>query len=714
MLKKMVLWLLAGCLVLGVVTGCSDDENWDELEDEAVEQEADEQEADEQEQQNEGNKPRKFSMSVSRSSGTMSITRPTPGGTLPDTSDEPAWTIFIYMCATDLESEDGMATADLAEMVAAGGSDDVRLIVETGGCKRWQGDAVSGTGLQRFVIQNGSINEVGSVPAVSMGKSGTLADFLTWGVANYPSERMGVVLWNHGGGSITGVCFDEEFNDDALTLTEVDKAFKKTFATMGGKFEFIGFDACLMATVETANVTASYANYQYGSEELESGTGWDYEAVVSYLAEHPEADGAALGKVVCDSYQASCVEEEDAAIATFSIIDLARIDDLMVSFNEYAHELYEVTDDASLRGQVTRAVTEADNYGGNNRAEGYTNMVDLGGVIEAGSSYTDASRDAQKALDKAVVTHVEGETHEGASGLSIYYPLKVQEANELSTFEDVCVSPYYLSFVDRTTQEGAGIDDYDDDTWFEDDFWEWGGGDDDTYWDFLDGYDQTGESEYITFAVEPEIDEDGIFWFQLDQNGINNAVSVCAYVYELSEDGSDFIELGETADVDGSWDDGAFYDGFDGYWLSLPDGQNLATYIVDMTDDYVVYTSPILLNGIETNLRMRQYFDSKDVVVEGTWDGISASGAAAREVVKLVKGDVIEPVYDAYGVEDEEMSQYLGDPYTVRGTTDVDYQELQGSEYDYSFCIDDIYGDYLMTDYETFYIEDDGSISFAY
>ena len=42
--------------------------------------------------------------------------------------------------------------------------------------------------------------------------------------------------------------------------------------TMTDKFEFVGMDACLMGTVEMANIAASYARYMYGSEEMDGIT----------------------------------------------------------------------------------------------------------------------------------------------------------------------------------------------------------------------------------------------------------------------------------------------------------------------------------------------------------------------------------------------------------------------------------------------------------
>ena len=117
-----------------------------------------------------------------------------------------------------------------------------------------------------------------------------------------------------------------------------------------------------------------------------------------------------------------------------------------------------------------------------------------------------------------------------------------------------------------------------------------------------------------------------------------------AYVYTLTEDGEGYIEIGETYDLEADWDEGYFADAFDGYWLSLPDGQNLATYIVDTTDDYIIYSSPILLNDEETNLRIRQTYDGA-ITVEGAWDGIGNNGISSRNIVKIGTGDTIIPVY---------------------------------------------------------------------
>lgn len=659
-----------------------------------------------------------LSMSVDRATGRLDISRPVRSEEW--SADEAGtWTIFVYLCGTDLESEYGMASGDLMEMLDAAGSDDICFVVETGGAYEWYDDGVDGNRRQRFLIRNGEMYLVDEGADLNMGQSGALADFLQWGLAEWPAERMGLVLWDHGGGSVAGVCFDERYDYDSLSLREIDDALLQ--ACGGMTFEFIGFDACLMGTLETANILASYARYMYGSEETEPGSGWDYTEIGDYLAAHPGADGAELGRVVCDSYLAACRAEDDDDLATLSVVDLSRLDTLLVSFNAFAESMYGAGSDSEALASMIRGIERADNFGGNNKSEGYTNMVDLGGLLSACADWTEGADAALAALRDAVIYSVSGATHRGVSGLSLYYPLSVQGSQELSVFSDICTSPYYLAFVDEHNRSSVNGGEYNGgwlDEWFydwfgDDDIWYWPPepGAEDGYWDYLDGYEQTGESPLITFEIEPVLDEDGDYWFVLDDEGYDFAADVYGYVYELSPDGEDLIELGETYDIIADWETGFFCDDFDGWWLSLPDGQNLALYIVETAADHIIYTSPVFLNGEETNLRLRQGYDGS-VVIEGAWDGIDEYGAAAREIVKLQSGDSIVPIYYSYSLDDLEEAYYYGAEYTVRGTPEVTYDVMESGDYLFAFCIDDIFGDYYLTDFVMFYVDEYGDIYF--
>lgn len=92
-------------------------------------------------------------MTVNRSSGAMEIIRPA-SQEIP-MADDGSWTIFVYICGSNLESDGGAATLDINEMCSATASDKVRFVIETGGAEQWIIPSRSrehGTVLMRTVI----------------------------------------------------------------------------------------------------------------------------------------------------------------------------------------------------------------------------------------------------------------------------------------------------------------------------------------------------------------------------------------------------------------------------------------------------------------------------------------------------------------------------------------------------------------------------------
>ena len=204
------------------------------------------------------------------SQSTLNINRPKRDETEP-MGKEGTWTVFVYMCGSDLESRAGAASRDIEEMISSSANDNVKFVIETGGSVKWRNGA-SSKKLQRYEISNGKAELVDETANASMGLDTTLSDFLDWGIKNYPAANMGLILWNHGGGSINGVCLDEQFSPDSLLLRELDAALYSVYDKMTEPFEFIGFDACLMSSVEAASLLSTHSNYMIASEETEPGT----------------------------------------------------------------------------------------------------------------------------------------------------------------------------------------------------------------------------------------------------------------------------------------------------------------------------------------------------------------------------------------------------------------------------------------------------------
>ena len=158
---------------------------------------------------------------------------------------------MVYLCATDLESQSGMATADLNEMLYATISDKVNVIVETGGTSGWRNNVISSTTNQRYRVTSKGLELLqDNLGKKSMVDPATLSDFIQYSKAKYPADRYMLVLWDHGGGSLTGYGYDQNFTNDSMTLDEMGTALKNG----GCAFDIVGFDACLMSTLETAMV----------------------------------------------------------------------------------------------------------------------------------------------------------------------------------------------------------------------------------------------------------------------------------------------------------------------------------------------------------------------------------------------------------------------------------------------------------------------------
>ena len=711
-MKKILTLLIAGAMLMGL-SGCgssssSDDGSSSKTDSTASSSQADSSSAESSSESGSGSDKKitkQVSMSVKGTDGKMTISRPenksTPMG------DKGKWTIFVYLCGTDLESSgQGSATGDIQQMMEAESSDNVRFVVQTGGTKKWINEVFSASEAERWIVQNQDMKKVGSVPLKNMGSSENLADFLKWGVKEYASEKMGVIFWDHGGGCIQGACVDELNGGDTLDLMEINSAFADVYEGMTDKFEFIGFDCCLMGTAEVANILASYARYFYGSQETEPGTGWDYTTFTNALVKNPTANGAELGKVIADSFYNECASAQQEKECTLTIVDLSKMDDFVIAFNDFSKKLFESAGN-DLKA-VVKGVTSADNFGGNNKSEGYTNMVDVGGIISQCSKTVDGSA-ALEALKNCIVYNKNGANHSKASGLSVFYPLKVNEPKDLQTFSKVTVSPYYLSIVDMVAK-GFSQNGYSNAALFDSD----GNWDNETATEGDDYFnyasEEGGESKLITFAEKAKLSADGTFGFKLDESGKAYTADVSAVIL-MDLDDDNMVELGQTIDINADWEDtGVVTDQFDGSWLGLPDGQLLAMYVVSSGEEGVVYTSPIFLNGKRTNLRIVRTNES--IVVEGAWDGIDEHGMAAREITKIKEGDKIVPAYFASATDSDKTSELKGKEYTWAKDSAITFNTMPAGDYYYGFCIEDIFGDTLTTDVQVFRIAADGKIQF--
>ena len=66
-------------------------------------------------------------------------------------SDNDSWAVYWYLCGSDLESENGAATADLMEMLEVELPENVSVVIQTGGASSWDNDTVSPNVIGRYL-----------------------------------------------------------------------------------------------------------------------------------------------------------------------------------------------------------------------------------------------------------------------------------------------------------------------------------------------------------------------------------------------------------------------------------------------------------------------------------------------------------------------------------------------------------------------------------
>lgn len=109
-----------------------------------------------------------------------------------------------------------------------------------------------------------------------MGDSATLVSLLKEGTCGeYKADNYALTLWNHGGGSMEGVCFPDD-ETGGLTILDIKNAleeagFGSTNSSKEYKLGLLAFDACLMAGVENAAYLSDYYDIMYASEETTYG-----------------------------------------------------------------------------------------------------------------------------------------------------------------------------------------------------------------------------------------------------------------------------------------------------------------------------------------------------------------------------------------------------------------------------------------------------------
>ena len=627
-------------------------------------------------------------------------------------------TILVYLCGTDLESRSKMATSDLQEMLDADLGDDVNLIVYTGGCKQWQNSVVSSRTNQIWQVKDDGLlcldEDAGSV---SMVKPDTLADFIRYGAKKFPANRMALIFWDHGGGSVSGFGYDEKYaSSGSMDLAEIDQALRDG----GVKFDFVGFDACLMATTETALMLADHADYLIASEETEPGIGWYYTDWLTKLSRNTSMPTVELGREIIDDFVETCARKCPGQATTLSIVDLAEAEaTIPEALSAFSQDTCDMIRDSQY-AKVSNARSGSREFGSSSRID----QVDLAHL--ARNMGTDEGKALAGAIEGAVKYNRTSSNMTNAYGLSIYFPFRKASMVDtaVNTYEQIGMDEEYLRCIQAfasmevsgqavsggtqsplpSLMDLMGGGSYGNADMMAELLGTFLGGDfgsiaglTGSNTGFLSGR-AMDDQQTLAYLTENSFDGGALMWrdgvIALPESQWAMVQSLHANLFY--DDGTGYIDMG----MDNVFD-------FDDYgnllapseltWIAVND-QPVANYHESTFDDGTSYSIlgriPVLYNGDRAELAV----EFTDADPYGSIIGVrrvyknGETETVAKTMETVVDGDVIDFVCDYYSYEGEYLDSYmLGEQLVVDGELTISdvYVDEEYSRMTYLFT--DIY-----------------------
>lgn len=604
------------------------------------------------------------------------------------------YTLMLYMCASDLESECGFATEDLNEIMYGYTAGNLNVIVQTGGTAEWQNTVVADDRCQRYRVTEDGLELVDdSLGMQNMADSATLTDFIRYCSSNYAADHYGLVLWDHGGGVVGGYGYDENFGGDSMSLTEMSRALGDASVHL----DMLGFDACLMANFETCLMAAPYADYLIASEEPEPGCGWYYTDWIGKLSENCGIPPKRYGRQIIDDYITESGWDSPSMYSTLGMFDLQQVTQKLLP------ALSQFSDDAvqQLSAGEYRRISQSRS---NTRAVYQSELDHIDLLDYAQHSQSETADQLEQAISDCVVYYRETENGSGDNGLSILFPYYDLSALDMleEMYQTLGYDDAYPAFLEQfanvmaggqisvsgfsNTQNHAAASEYSGFQWFDADA----------------GYD---ESYYETYSADLSLLEttevDGRWVLELSEEDweiVNDAAMQMFAVYD-----GFYVDMG--LDDYCEFDDyGNLIVEYDQTWVAL-DGQVVPFFHESYTSDgdsfFTCGSVPCVYNGIDAEIVLVWDTEHPSGYAAGVRP-VYTDSVAAKGLYDICDGDTFQVYYDIY---DEDLNYVetmtLDDEiFTVQDSLEVGYAdaaEQLGDTFIY-YVLEDIYNNTYYTD----------------
>lgn len=605
--------------------------------------------------------------------------------------------MMVYMVGSNLESEGGMASLDIMEIAGSGfDEENMDVLICTGGASQWWIDGIPSDECTVFEVTDGTINPVYTLSNKNMADAATLREFINYGYMNYDAGYYDLVLWNHGGGAVLGYGADENYDYDTLSVAEINDALKGTkLVAEGEKFEWIGFDACLMGMLEVADMTADYADYLIASEEVEAGAGWDYGCLKT-LSDGKHFEGEEAADVIITAYSKFYEEQQQyTPDYTLSCLDLSKTDVVVESLEQFVNTAAVELQDGGY-SKIARMRDRTKTFGKVSQ-DSFYDTVDLYDLADKMMHlYPEEAEQVQSAVQEMVVC--QRSNVRDAHGVAVYFPYSNKEYAQMfmAAYSEIGFSETYTSFLTSfsDTLSGAQL----------------------AQWDIAEA--EPVESEETV----------GEYYVQLSGEQTANFGHAKYSVWEQDgEDDETYICWMDSSDVNLS-DDGVLSADFDGKQFFLSDASGelhvcCATEL-ERNEEYAKYAIPIIIERQTEETDGIPHFDYRnayihvkvdeehpDGIIIGVYESMNTDSSLFpdKQVIELQEGDSIMPFIFARNIvfredgsvapfEEWEVSSGTIEYFLLEGELTVTMQDTEpGTKYCFLFNVHDTQGNLYMT-----------------
>jgi hypothetical protein len=505
----------------------------------------------------------------------------------------------------------------------------------------------------------------------------------------------------------------------------------------GCTFDFVGFDACLMGTLETATVLEPYADYLIASEETEPGVGWYYTGWLTSLSQNTSVPTTTLAKTIIDDYVREAAAKAPGSETTLSLVDLAELKGAVpAAFAAFATSTTKLVDSSGYK-TVSDARSKAKEFSPSARL----NQIDL--IDFAGRLGTPEGTTLAAALRGCVKYNRTSKNITNANGISVFFPSgKLSQMNSvLSTYDQIGIATEYRECITSYASVTAGGQAVSNGS----------GNFLEVLLQGLSGGSQTpstsgsstsgglggllqsilssGDLSSITGLLGASADwldtgrmKASVGYYEqnqfdasalvITQKGGRNVLALPEEQWKLVQrmeqnvfvdDGKGFIDLG----LDNVFDynaDGDLIMEYDGTWLAL-NGHIVSYYLVSDDRNGDSYSTqgrvPAMLNGRRVDIVVvfdNQNPDGKVLGAQIQYDSATQTDTLPKGLVDIVAGDKIDYLCDYYtyaGVYSD--TYYLGDAYTATGEWRIENLSVGQSGYQMTYRLVDMYGNEYWT-----------------